>query len=74
VQGQDGGVDDAQPGDAADTQLGVNDIVGLRAHGAGADGVVDARAGLEGGASMTGGLPGSRPLRWTELVVVGRIW
>src|SRR5882757_1939749 len=25
-------------------------------------------------ASMTGGLPGSRPLRWTELVVAGRIW
>jgi hypothetical protein len=27
LDGQDGGVDDAQPGHAADTQLGVDDIV-----------------------------------------------
>jgi hypothetical protein len=30
LEGRDGGVDDAQPGDAAHTQLGVDDIVGLR--------------------------------------------
>src|SRR2546430_15729322 len=40
LNGQDRRVDHAQPADAAHTQLGVDDVVGIRAHGGGADGVV----------------------------------
>ena len=48
LDGQHGGVDDAQPGDTAQPQPGVGDIVGVQAHGAGADGVVAASAGVQG--------------------------
>jgi len=39
----------------------VDDIVGMRAHGAGADGVVDARAGVQGVAHHVAGATDSRP-------------
>src|SRR5712692_9104002 len=48
LDGEHGGVDDAQAGDAADSELGVDDVVVIGSHGVGADAVVDAGAGVDG--------------------------
>jgi hypothetical protein len=48
LNGQHGRVDDAQPVDAPDAQLGIHDIVAVRTHRARTDGVVAAALSVDG--------------------------
>lgn len=73
-RGQHRGVGDPQPGDTADPQLEIEDGVGVGAHPAAADGMVDSVCGAADVLGERGVAGGIRPGADLDRAVAGMHW